>query len=364
MPVLHYAGIGTRNPIDEQRELCRKIGRYMAAKGWVLHSGGAAGCDNEFTLGAALQGIAPQVGRVRIHLPWDQYNADLSLHASRFPERVRISVLDPNDGEAFASVQLHPAAATLDLPAIKLHARNYRIIKPNDSTTCMFVVALPSDKLGGGETGQGIRIAESLNIPVVRLDQRTPDKVKAIIDALIQAAQQRSLECVTTLSQNVLDIILPLPAIDVSLRTSIFALRKCVCVGTVCPCCGQPVEFFKLKFDAAMARQLCMLAHEHRRFGDHWLKLIFDDTQASILSKLSRWKLVELQQNDVDASFTGYGRATLRGTKFAFGELQVPDFCFVYNGTVVQWSGTLVSIDGFMKQLQQKELNNDSTPSS
>lgn len=55
----------------------------------------------------------------------------------------------------------HPNPHSLSPGSVRLHARNYGIVSKSTA-----VIACPSEKPGGGGTGQGIRIAKDLNIPV------------------------------------------------------------------------------------------------------------------------------------------------------------------------------------------------------
>jgi hypothetical protein len=116
-------------------------------------------------------------GRATLHLPWRKHAED---YLAGLDERQRcmmdVQVLRSKkrdrDEEAFASVdQHHPAAGDLSWGARLLHARNYRILVPEEPVD--FVVALPARHNGRavGGTMQGIRVAEALSIPVVRLDR-------------------------------------------------------------------------------------------------------------------------------------------------------------------------------------------------
>lgn len=61
---------------------------------------------------------------------------------------------------------LHPAPHRLTVNARHLHARNYGIIA---DPPVVLVVALPNAR-GEGGTAQGIRIAKSLDIPVIQFN--------------------------------------------------------------------------------------------------------------------------------------------------------------------------------------------------
>lgn len=168
----NYAGIGTRHPTDQQADLVRRVAVYLANRGYTIHSGAAEGVDQLFSTTAINHD-----GAAVLHLPWrkhaDEYLADLDTQ-QRYLVDVRVlrSKHNQRDTEAFASVdQHHPAPDQLSWGARLLHARNYRILVPEEPVA--FVVALPARHNGKavGGTMQGIRIAEALSIPIVRLDK-------------------------------------------------------------------------------------------------------------------------------------------------------------------------------------------------
>lgn len=168
---LDYSGIGTRYPTEPQRQLIERTATYLAERDYVLHSGAAIGVDQLFSTTAINRG-----SRAILHLPWkkhaDEYVASLSDQQRQHLEvRVLPSKRNQRDHEAFASVdQYHPEPDELTWGARLLHARNYRILVPDQKVG--FVVALPTRHNGQavGGTMQGIRIARALNIPIVRLD--------------------------------------------------------------------------------------------------------------------------------------------------------------------------------------------------
>lgn len=156
----YYAGIGSRQLSKEELQLCYHIGYDLATKGWALKTGAATGADQAFAEGALSGG-----GHVELCLPWWSYERTWVEKAVE--QGAKVCVLDDNDKDAFMSVEsFHPAGKNLK-PAIKrLHARNYLIVKDTS-----LVIAFPKGPTMGG-TGQGIRIATHLGIPIFRLDQQ------------------------------------------------------------------------------------------------------------------------------------------------------------------------------------------------
>jgi hypothetical protein len=178
---MHYAGIGTRYPVATAVPLLLKIAAFLAKRHAVLHSGAADGVDQILSNAALASG-----GFAVLHVPWkthaDQYLDTIPADQRR---RVTVQVLESRHGrrdhQAFASVErYHPESAALSWGARCLHARNYRIVVPQPQHRVDFVAALPAIVNGEavGGTMQGIRIAEDLRIPVVRLDLLSEQEVK------------------------------------------------------------------------------------------------------------------------------------------------------------------------------------------
>lgn len=158
------AAIGTRDPWKYPRELelLNDLVWEAVRQGNRIRTGAAEGTD-QLCAEAALE----VGGYVHLSLPWDSYErAWVSTMLQRYPGMVEVEVVDPIfNYKAAESVALyHPAPGNLSQGAQKLHARNYVIIEPS-----RHVLALPSTKPGGGGTGQGIRIAQGLGIPVTNL---------------------------------------------------------------------------------------------------------------------------------------------------------------------------------------------------
>lgn len=152
---MKVAIIGTRNPSNEQISFINNFinSLYLKhGKELIIHSGCADGID--------------KIGLERGHelkietigfIPWYSYNTHVHEYCSK------ISTLSTIDVKAFESVdKYHPAPQYLSQGARKLHARNYNII-----VDCDLVLAAPSQSVGLGGTGQGIRIALGLNIPLI-----------------------------------------------------------------------------------------------------------------------------------------------------------------------------------------------------
>lgn len=157
-----YAGIGSRQTPEHIADSIRKSALVLALQGYACSTGAAKGADQMFA------NEAIKFGRVILHLPWQGYEQQW---INTLPTaNLTVNILKNTDVEAFNSVnQFHPAANKLSQGIRKLHARNYLIVKD-----ASFIICWTPEGNGSGGTGQGIRIARSLNIPVYDLgNQRT-----------------------------------------------------------------------------------------------------------------------------------------------------------------------------------------------
>lgn len=122
----------------------------LARLGYTLRSGGAAGADTAFFLGAE------GVGSVELWLPWVGYNDG----DGRLPTP-----------DAFKMARLyHPAWWRCGPGAQKLHARNVHIVLGADLASPVdFVLCWTADGKATGGTGEALRIAEHKGIPIFNL---------------------------------------------------------------------------------------------------------------------------------------------------------------------------------------------------
>ena len=135
-----YAGIGSRETPPEVLKIMTEIAAAFSNEGYTLRSGGAVGADIAFERGATEREIL-RAHDTDSHPEWVD-------HASGF----------------------HPAWDKCSNYAKKLHARNSAIIlgKGLDAPVS-FVVCWTKDGKATGGTGQALRIAERLSIPIFNL---------------------------------------------------------------------------------------------------------------------------------------------------------------------------------------------------
>lgn len=170
---MNVSGIGSRSLNEFQLTLCRDLGIQVVASGGFLHSGAAPGADQAFMSGGGT--IDEQ--RVFAHLPWPTYERGHILYRSYHS----VCPPYPANYEALAA-ECHPAWHRLSRGARALHIRNVSIVTPFGKPVDL-VLAFPNPtKPGGGGTGQGIRIAERLGIPVVDLNLvwQNPQAIEAL----------------------------------------------------------------------------------------------------------------------------------------------------------------------------------------
>lgn len=156
-----YAGIGSRGITFVEKDLIFKIAQKLKDH-YTVYSGNADGADITFQMGAEPNFV--------VFLPWDKFNKD------SFDYTVgTFNVLNNNDSDALASVKkFHPNSFSLSNGANKLMARNFKQVcgDPLQNLPIVdFVIccANGSHTSVSGGTGQAVRIANSMNIPVVNL---------------------------------------------------------------------------------------------------------------------------------------------------------------------------------------------------
>lgn len=171
-----YTGIGSRSTPDDVLALMERAAAWLAAQGWTLRSGHAAGADRAFECGAGTESV--------IYLPWASfgqkpYGEDPGMsvlgHAIALPEVTllanyaelqRLGIRSP--GSPSRTVRL-------------LHGRNYCQVLGHretgdevgnaDNKASSFVVCwcpLVGDVPQGG-TASAILLARRQGIPVVNL---------------------------------------------------------------------------------------------------------------------------------------------------------------------------------------------------
>jgi hypothetical protein len=170
------ACIGSRGLKVSEVLACESIGRAIAERGWELHTGNAKGADQAFARG----GNEVNSKSVHLHLPWFKYERDaiVSGNVVRTVEDVPAEELEWYTEFARGN---HPAWSHLSQGVRKLMIRNGMIIAPRLGQPVTCTVAWPSDKMGGGGTGQGMRMSVEVKATLIDLTQTNPEWVVKMI---------------------------------------------------------------------------------------------------------------------------------------------------------------------------------------
>jgi len=145
-----YAGIGSRETPHDIQYVMYRIAQKLAAKGWVLRSGGADGADKAFE-----QGCDKVSGEKEIYLPWKGFNSNKS------------PLYDISEEAFEMASKHHPSWGNCSQGGKRLHARNcYQVLGKDLKTPVSFILCYTVGGSGKGGTGQAIRIAKKHNIPI------------------------------------------------------------------------------------------------------------------------------------------------------------------------------------------------------
>ena len=158
-----YAGIGSRSISEQESWVIRTWAAWLKIKGYTLISGNAEGADIAFQEGSQSDCF--------VMLPWTGFNeGKYNLDHSRGV----MAVGDMPQGRQ-AVFQYHPNPSALSNGALALQARNYYQVCGLEAFRCPpvdFVLCCADpDSRGGvkGGTGQAVRIAQNLGIPVFNM---------------------------------------------------------------------------------------------------------------------------------------------------------------------------------------------------
>jgi len=167
----YYAGIGSRTTPKDALLGFQSLGEELAKAGWILRSGNCDGADKAFQHGA--NSFEPKEGQttIQVFLPYEGYGGyDAIKDGHNY-------IMPPSTPEAYQIAEkYHPAWHRCNEGARRFHARNVEIILGHDlETEVEFVVCWCWDENKGG-TSMGIRIADSMYLPVYNFCK--PDDVE------------------------------------------------------------------------------------------------------------------------------------------------------------------------------------------
>ena len=164
--IKYYAGIGSRETPPGIEPMIEEIVKILNKFGYILRSGGADGSDSMFEKYCE--------GDKEIYLPWKGFNkneSELYLH------NIDSEIVEKSMERA---KNFHPSWNFLSDGGRKLMTRNtFQILGKDLETPVSFVVCwTQGGKISGG-TGQALRIAKSLSIPIFNLyDKDCLHKIK------------------------------------------------------------------------------------------------------------------------------------------------------------------------------------------
>jgi hypothetical protein len=145
----YYAGIGSRETPLEIKEKIKVVVEHLNSLDYTLRSGGAPGADTFFEEFAE---------KKEIYLPWREFNGNDSPLYQPIKESMEMAM------------KYHPNWYRLSVGARKLMARNcQQVLGQNLNLPVDFVVCWTKDGGKTGGTGQALRIADDLNIPIYNL---------------------------------------------------------------------------------------------------------------------------------------------------------------------------------------------------
>lgn len=144
--------------------------------------------------------------------------------------------------------------------------------------------------------------------------------------------------------------------------------------GGYCPCCDKWGKVYRLGISHAMMKALLWMASNH---AENWIDMPKqaprDLIQTYTFASLKWWRLIErlhiekevkvedgkLVYADSDTKSSGIWRVTPIGMRFAKGEIQVPQYVYLYNDTLKDVSTETVSIkDCVGKKFSYSEIMN------
>lgn len=162
-----YAGIGSREIPSNVHKLINKISKRLCEDGYTLRSGGANGADTAFE---------EYSNRSNIYLPYDRFNGRIADNKNYF----KIDENTEDHYDALYSLKYHKYGSSLTGAPKKMMIRNYyQVCGHNKLPHSSFIICWTKDGADGkvvtttketGGTGQAIRIATALDIPVFNLN--------------------------------------------------------------------------------------------------------------------------------------------------------------------------------------------------
>lgn len=165
---LFYTGIGSRKTPGPILSMMEDIAARFNQLGVYLRSGGAQGADSAFESKAG--------AFKEIYIPWDGFN-------DRKANEQTTIIPSITDKSRKLVEDFHPAPERLKRGAFSLMHRNgFQVLGENLDHPSACVVCYTPDGAFSGGTGQAMRIADSMNIPIFNLyHQDDQDILKKVL---------------------------------------------------------------------------------------------------------------------------------------------------------------------------------------
>lgn len=157
--MIRVACIGSREISPWAEGMMEKIGEILVLNGAYIATGNALGSDAAYARGA--NRIDPT--HVIIYLPWKTYNKEFLVEGNRI-------TWDENPEWEFVARAHHPVFDQLKKGARSMMIRNAGIL--SKANAC--IAFLNHAKEGGGGTGHGWRISNTMGIPRFDISQLNP----------------------------------------------------------------------------------------------------------------------------------------------------------------------------------------------
>lgn len=167
----YYTGIGSRETPQEVEPIIEEICIFMDKLGFILRSGGAPGADSMFE---------KYTNKKDIYLPWKGFNNNTSeLYLDNISEYEVHKSLE-------ISCKYHPNWRALSNAGKKLMTRNvFQIYGREGEGISKLVICWTKGGTINSGTGQAMRIAKALDIPIFNLyHKESLHQIKIYINSL------------------------------------------------------------------------------------------------------------------------------------------------------------------------------------
>lgn len=174
-----YAGIGSRETPPHIRKLMIRIATVLKQKGFVCRTGYAIGADQAFYTGASPEVVVYNPKEIIVP------NGGLSLDCTKF-------------GNWYVALEIAAMFHRFwdDLkpfPKLLIARNTYQILGDDLNSPCKFIICWTPDgatsktSRGTGGTGQAIRIASHLDIPVYNLaDEACMSYIQLFLNGVVE----------------------------------------------------------------------------------------------------------------------------------------------------------------------------------